>query len=148
MDNALRQGLLFEDFSLGDAWVTPRQTVTGSDVADIAGLTGVPIETSPHGRQILPEAGVLAIATGLAWVRLGINEATAMAVLGMEEWEFVALVQVGDTIHVVQRVASLRESQSKRDRGVVKFSFAVRNQNDVICQQGIWVFLWSRKPSV
>lgn len=140
-------GLFFEDFALGMEWVTPRRTVTSGEVAAFSALAGTPQQLSETGVPVLHEAGVVAMATGLAWVRLGINEGTAMAVLGMENWRFERGVHAGETIHVVQRIAELRSSRSKPDRGIVRFGFEIRTHAGELCQHGEWVFLWSRKPS-
>lgn len=145
MIESVATGLYFEDFSLGMEWVTPRRTVTSGDVAGFAGFAGVPQQVSAAGVPVLHEAGVVAIATGLAWVRLGINEGTAMPVLAMENWQFERAVSVGETIHVVQKVIELRESRSKPDRGIVRFDFEIRTHTGERSQRGEWVFLWSRK---
>jgi acyl dehydratase len=82
---------------------------------------------------------VFAVATGLE-SRLGIKEGTAIAFLGMT-WNLKAAVRIGDTIHVVQTVASTRLT-SKGDRGVVTFDVFVLNQHDEVCQDGQWVVMF------
>ncbi|MFC5337079.1 dehydratase [Leucobacter denitrificans] len=139
-------GLWFEEFTLGQEWITPRRTITDADVVGFVGLTGSAVDVDPSGRLIMPEAGAVAIATGLAWVRLGINEGTAMAVLGMKDWSFIEPVCSGDTVYVMQRIAALRPSRSKPDRGIVEFEFEIRTHEHKVCQRGTWVFLWSKKP--
>lgn len=134
----------FEDFVVGEDWITPRRTITETDVVLFAGLTGDynPVHTdeifagqTPFGGRILHGPAVLAITGGLEF-RLGLKDGTAIAMLGMT-WDLKAPVKAGDTIHVYQRVESLRRTANPA-RGIVNFWLEVRNQRDEICQQGIW----------
>src|SRR5215813_3803722 len=79
--------LHFEDFSVGQHWLTPRRTITEADVVMFAAFTGDynPVhtdeefaKTTPFGRRILHGPAGFAIATGLE-SRLGIKDGTAIA---------------------------------------------------------------------
>jgi acyl dehydratase len=98
-------------------------------------------------RPVCHPGAVIAVATGLSWVRLGINEGTALAFVGIREWTFEAPTLLADTIHVEQSVQTLRPSRSKPDRGVVDFDVAVVNANGVVQQRGLWTLLWARRPA-
>jgi acyl dehydratase len=52
-------------------------------------------------------------------------------------WDLKAPVKIGDTIHVFQRVDSVRPTKNPA-RGIVNFWVEVRNQRDEVCQQGEW----------
>ena len=143
--------LFFEQFDVGQTWLTPRRTITEADIVMFAGLTGDfnPVHTdeefakqTPFGTRILHGPAVFAIATGLEF-RLGLKEGTAIAFLGMT-WDLKAPVKIGDTIHVFQRVDSVRPAKNP-SRGIVNFSVEVRNQRNEVCQQGEWKVMFHDK---
>jgi acyl dehydratase len=136
--------LFFDDFKVGQSWLTPRRTISEADIVMFAGLTGDynPVHTdeefakqTPFGTRILHGPAVFAIATGLEF-RLGLKEGTAIAFLGMT-WNLKAPVKMGDTIHVFQRVDAVRMT-SNPTRGIVTFWVEVRNQLGAVCQDGDW----------
>lgn len=145
-------GLHLDDFEVGQRWATPRRTITNAEVTAFAGISGDfnPLhideeyaKNTQFGGRIFHGPGVFAIATGLEST-LGIKSETAIAFLGMT-WNMVAPVLIGDTIHVVETVAEVRPSRSKRDRGVVVFDVQVINQHGKICQEGQWNVMFKRK---
>lgn len=136
--------LFFDEFEVGQSWLSPRRTITEADIVMFAGMTGDynPVHTdeefakrTPFGTRILHGPAVFAIATGLEF-RLGLKEGTAIAFLGMT-WDLKAPVKIGDTMHVFQRVESVRPTKNPA-RGIVNFWVEVRNQRDEVCQQGEW----------
>lgn len=145
--------LFFDQFEVGCEWRTPRRTITETDIVMFAGLTGDynPVHTdelfareTPFGTRILHGPAVFAIATGLEF-RLGLKEGTAIAFLGMT-WDLKAPVKIGDTIHVYQRVESVRPTKNPA-RGIVNFWVEVRNQNGEVCQQGEWKVMFHSSPA-
>jgi acyl dehydratase len=148
-------GLLFDEFYVGQHWVSPARTITDADIVNFAGLSGDfnPLHTDEEfarstqfGGRIFHGPGVYAVAIGLE-SRLGIKEGTAIAYLGMN-WNLKAPVMAGDTIRVEQTVTETRASTSKLDRGIVTFDVAVKNQRDEICQDGQWFVMFSRADRV
>lgn len=148
------RGLYFDEFSVGQRWLSPRRTITDGELTMFAGISGDfnPLhtdeeyaKTTQFGGRIFHGPGVFAIATGLE-SRLGLKEGTAIAFLGMN-WRLTGAVRVGDTIHVDQTVAEVRASTSKLDRGIVTFDVKVRNQRDEICQEGEWIVMFKRKEA-
>lgn len=145
-------GLFFDDFTVGQNWVTPKRTITGAEITAFAGISGDfnPLhideeyaKTTQFGGRIFHGPGVFAIATGLEST-LGIKSETAIAFLGMT-WNMVAPVLVNDTIHVVETVSEVRPSRSKPDRGIVVFDVKVVNQNGQTCQEGQWNVMFKRR---
>ena len=142
----------FDDFEIGQKWVTPRRTITDAEVTAFAGISGDfnPLHideeyarSTQFGGRIFHGPGVFAIATGLEST-LGLKIETAIAFLGMT-WNMLAPVLVGDTIHVEETVADLRASRSKADRGIVIFDVKVLNQHGTVCQEGQWNVMFKRR---
>jgi acyl dehydratase len=148
----VQRGLHFEDFFVGQSWVTPARTITEADLVNFAGLTGDynPLHTDEEfaratqfGGRIFHGPGVFSVAIGLE-SRLGIKDGTALAFLGMT-WNLRGPVRIGDTIRAEQRVAEVRPSTSKPDRGVVTFDVVVKNQHGEVCHDGQWVVMFRRQ---
>jgi acyl dehydratase len=97
------------------------------------------------GGRIFHGPGALAIAFGLE-MGLGWKLGSALAFLGIREWNLLAPVRVGDTLHVREEVVDIRPSVSKPDRGVVITKVQVLNQEGVVCQEGLWVVLLATRP--
>jgi acyl dehydratase len=144
--------LYFGDFKVGASWTSPRRTITEADITLFAAMTGDynPVHTdeefartTPFGGRILHGPAVFAIATGLEF-RLGLKEGTAIAFLGMD-WNLKAPVKIADTIHVFQRVESVRPTKNP-SRGIVNFWVEVRNQRGEVCQEGVWKVMFHAKP--
>jgi len=55
---------------------------------------------------------------------------TTIGNLGFEEVRFPRPVLIGDTLHAVTTVLSKRESQSRRDSGIVVFEHHALNQRE------------------
>jgi acyl dehydratase len=151
----VQSGLHLEDFFVGQSWVTPARTITDADLVNFAGLSGDfnPLHTDEEfarqtqfGGRIFHGPGVFSVAIGLE-SRLGIKEGTAIAFLGMS-WNLRRPVRIGDTIRVEQRVAAVRPSTSKPDRGVVTFDVLVKNQHDEVCHDGQWFVMFRRQDTI
>ncbi len=148
----LLRGMYYDDFAVGQMFVSPGRTITEADLANFAGVSGDfnPLHTDEEfarttqfGGRIFHGPGVFAIATGLE-SRIGIKEGTAIAFLGMT-CNMRAAVKIGDTIRVEETVKELRPSSSKPDRGIVTFGVEVLNQRNEVCQDGDWLVMFSRR---
>jgi 3-hydroxybutyryl-CoA dehydratase len=103
----------FDDLVVGDEWVTPRRTVTETDVVLFAGLSGdfnplhvdhASSQSGPFGRPVAHGLLGMSIATGLVSQAARID---TMALLAILEWRFLRPIAFGDTIHAVSTVDSL-----------------------------------------
>lgn len=141
----------YEDYAVGDEFLTPARTVTEADVVGFAGLTGdynrlhtdaEYMRQSPFGERIAHGLLGLAIANGLKY-RTDMDSDGVIAFLGLS-WQFTAPIKIGDTIRATLRVASMRET-SKPDRGIVAYAVTVLNQRDETVQQGELTMLLKRR---
>ena len=152
MDDTPR-GRYFDDFSVGEALLTSRRTITEADVVNFAGLSGDfnPLHTdeiygqsTPFGGRIAHGMLVVSVGTGLV-NQAGWFAGTTLALLEISR-KFVGAVKPGDTVHVAMDVASTRES-SRGDRGIVTFNTRIANQRDETVIEGTEVVLLRRRPS-
>jgi acyl dehydratase len=59
-----------------------------------------------------------------------INDEGSLGSGGVDNIRWKMPVRPGDTLSVLSRVTEVRESESKPDRGIVRSSYSIRNQND------------------
>jgi acyl dehydratase len=146
-----KHGMKYEEFNVGDEFVSPARTVTETDIVNFAGLSGDfnQLHTDEEfgkktqfGKRIAHGLLGLAISSGLTQ-RTGITDGTVMAFLGLE-WKFSAPIFIGDTIHVVQKVTAMRETK-KPDRGIISFQTTVINQDGIVVQEGVRNVMIARK---
>ncbi len=141
----------FEDFYVGQEFVTKARTVTEADVVNFAALSWDTnqlhtdkefAKKTIFGERIAHGMLGIVIHSGLSQM-LGIMEGTILAFLGMT-WKFHLPIRIGDTVHVVQRVKEMRES-SKKDRGVLTFDKEIINQRGEIVQTGTTTVLLAKR---
>ncbi|NUQ36524.1 MAG: MaoC family dehydratase N-terminal domain-containing protein [Caldilineales bacterium] len=141
------RGLTFDQFALGDRFVSQSRTVTEADVVAFAGLSGDfnPLHTdaefgrqTPFGERIAHGMLIAAMATGMAnWT--GVFEGTTLAL--MEQIiRYKGAVRFGDTVHLELEVLE-KKPTSKPDRGVVRFAARVLNHRQETVIDGEWTLL-------
>lgn len=142
----------YEDFAVGDEFVTPGRTITEADVVAFAGLTGDYnrlhtdaefMRDSVFGERIAHGLLGLAIVNGLKY-RTDIDADGVIAFLGIS-WKFSGPIRFGDTIHGVLRVTAMRPT-SKPDRGILTNSVQVVNQRGEVVQEGDMTMMVKRQP--
>lgn len=145
-------GRYFEDLTVGEQFITPRRTITESDVTAFAGLSGdynalhtdaVGAHDSIFGARIAHGVLGLSIVTGLT-ARLDLFEGTVMALLNVN-WNFAGPIYMGDTVHARVIIDDKRET-SKPDRGIVVRRFELLNQHDKQVQEGTMTVMMKRRP--
>ncbi len=148
------RGRYFENFTVGERFVTQGRTVTETDIVAFAALTGDydPLHVDAEfgkktqfGERIAHGLLGASYAVGLI-TALGLTERTVIAIVSMT-WDFNGPIKIGDTIHVDQVVKSVRKTK-KADRGIVVFDLKLVNQRGEVVQQGERTLLVSRKPNV
>lgn len=150
---AIRRGIFFEEFNVGDWIISPARTITETDVVAFAALSGdwTAIHTDAEyaakgifGERIAHGLLGLAVATGLS-VRLGFVEETAIAFRELE-WKFSAPIKIGDTIHMRAEVAG-KKPLPRLGGGLVTFDVQVINQRGEVAQRGSWSLLVKSRPT-
>lgn len=143
--------MLYEEFSAGQRFVTAEREVTDADVRVFADLSGDhnALHKDPAAARAAGFAGTiahgalgLAVATGLA-SRLALTEGSLIA-LAEITWRFRAPLYPGDRVTLHLAVTSTRAT-SKPDRGVVVLAAELRNQDDLVVQEGEFVEIVKRR---
>lgn len=146
-------GLYFDEFVVGRKFITPSRTITETDVVLFASMSGDYNElhtsetfgaTTPFGKRLAHGLLILGISHGLMF-RLALFDGTGLALLGVDDWKFQAPVFFGDTIHCEVTVQGKLPSQSKPDRGVIRFAVSVIKQDGTVVQKGIKTLMIRRQ---
>ena len=135
--NNIARSLYFDDFQVGQKFVTKSRTITETDIINFAGVswdhnqlhTDAEYATgTSYGKRIAHGLlGVVAHA-GLSYQ---LTEDSILALLEIN-WKFHLAIYIGDTIRVEQTVKDLRES-SGGNRGILTFEKEVKNQKNRGC---------------
>lgn len=131
-------GLYYEAFKPGMVFEHAlRRTVTETDNLLITTLTHNPaalhldaeyMKSTEFGRPLVNSCFTLSLMVGISVGDTTLG--TTVANLGFDEVRFLKPVFVGDTLHVVTEVNSMRESQSRTGQGIVTFLHRAYNQRD------------------
>lgn len=145
--------MYYEEFHIGQEFVTPARTITEADVVSFAGLSGdynqihtdaeFARERSVFGKRVAHGLLGLSIVEGLK-SRTGICENTALASLEWN-WRFTRPIFIGDTLHVLIRIVEKRETK-KPDRGILREQISLINQEDEVVSEGDHVMMMKRTP--
>ena len=136
-------GLYLEQFEVGHVFNHElRKTVTESDNMLFSTMTLNPqplhidrhfSESTEWGQPLVNSLFTLGLVIGISVGETTLG--TTIGNVGFSETTFPNPVFQGDTIRVETEVASVRESRSKPDRGIVEFIHRGYNQDDVlVCQ--------------
>jgi len=135
--------LYYEDLTEGQTFTSLARTVTETDLVSFAMLSGDwnPIHTDQefaektyYGKRIVHGIFGISMMTGLL-DRTGLFDGSAIAMLGIRDWNFKGPIFVGDTIHFEMEIVSKRLT-SKEDRGIVDRKFSLINQRGETAQEG------------
>ncbi len=148
------QGKYLDELNVGEEYITPSRTLTETDVVMFAAMSGdynelhtseEYMKESQFGKRLVHGLLGLSISHGLIF-RLGILDGTAIALLGVDTWQFKGPLFFGDTIRVKVKIAEVRPSKSKPDRGILKLFMEIINQDDTVVQSGYKTLMMKRKP--
>jgi 3-hydroxybutyryl-CoA dehydratase len=136
-------GIHFEEFSVGQKFVSTTRTMTESDILSFAELTGDHnrIHTdeeytrgTTYGKRIAHGLLGLSMAVGLL-MQTGMLENTVMAFREIIEWKFTRPVFIGDSIHAEMEVRRLKD-MPRTGGGLVVVAMDVKNQKAEILMRG------------
>ena len=144
----------FEEFEVGQRFVTQGVTLTEASIIDFA------IRYDPQRFHVDKEAAARTpfgglIASGFQtlclsfrkFFDLGVIRESGIGAPGIEELRWTAPVRPGDTVHVETEVIEIRPSRSKPDRGIVRIRYTTRNQRRETVMILIVPQIVARRPS-
>lgn len=142
----------FEDFKVGDRFVSGGMTITEAAIIDFARQWDPqPFHTDPEFAAKWTFGGLIAsglhtmAATLRLWLDLGIFRACSLGSPGIGEVQFPRPVRPGDTLRVVSDIVQLRLSASRPDRGIARLRQVTINQlGEQVMEQETTVFLKRR----
>lgn len=134
-------GFHFEDLEIGQEFTSPGRTVTEADIVIFAGLSGdynvlhtdaEHMKSSIFGERIAHGLLGLGIQQGLA--SRG-EPAAAHGLLRSLKWKFKGPIKIGDTVHVLSRIAAKTDGPDA-GRGLVTVERRLLNQRGEVVQEG------------
>jgi len=144
-------GLYFEQFQVGQTFEhAVHRTVTETDNVLFSTLTMNPAaihldaeycKGTPFGKPLVNSVFTLGLMVGLSIYDTTFG--TTIANLGWEEVKFPKPVFVGDTLRCVTTVVAVRESQSRKDSGIVTLehrAFNQRNEEVASCRRAALMY--------
>lgn len=146
------KGLYFEDFAVGQEFMTTRRTITDTDVVNFACLTG---DFNPiHIDEVTAAAGLFKkrIAHGLLGVaimngqmnQLGIFEGTTIA-KAQDTNRYKAPLFIGDTVSTLIKIVEVKLS-SKGGRGtVIVDTFLINQREEIVTESSNVILMTCRK---
>jgi acyl dehydratase len=148
MDDIVRS-LYFDDFQVGQQFVSKARTITEADIVNFAGLSWDHNQLhtdaeyagqTQYGKRIAH--GLLGVVAH-AGLTYQLTEDSILALLELR-WKFHLPLCIGDTVRVEQTVKDLRES-STGDRGILTFEKEVKNQTNEVVQSGTTTILLAKR---
>ena len=136
-----RPAAFFEDLSVGQEFTSPGRTVTEADIVIFAGLSGdynvlhtdaEHMKSSIFGERIAHGLLGLSIQQGLA--SRG-EPAAGHGLLSALKWKFKGPIKIGDTVHVLSRIAVTKDGPDA-GRGLVTVERRLINQLGEVVQEG------------
>ncbi len=143
-------GLFWEEFRVGDRFITPGRTLGEADSVGFADFIGdydplvlddAAARAAGLDGRVVHDLYVYAVVGGLR-ARLGIFDGTGMAFLE-STWQFLAPARFGDTIHAEVEVVD-RKPTRHPDRGVMTQRIRVLDQRGRLLQEGMHTGMYRR----
>jgi acyl dehydratase len=145
----------YEDYTVGEVFVSPGRTVTETDLILFSGITGdwhlthTNVEyakKSKFGARIAQGMLILSIGTALLF-RLGDNvlfPKSFIAFYGIDKLRFLKPVLIGDTISCKAEVTDMEVRDV--ERGLITYDTRINNQHDELVVLMIQRIIAGRKP--
>lgn len=129
--------LYAEDLMVGQHWVSSFRKISGDDVASFAALTGdqTPLHDeasgSPFGKPVVH--GLLGLSI-LAGMGTQYPSTSTLALVGIEDWEFVAPVYFDDSVQVRNEIVAITAHGRRAVK--VRWLRQLINERGRVVQQG------------
>lgn len=145
-------GKYFEEFNMGDKFVTPGKTITEGAITMMVGLAGfvIPLfndeeyaKTTIFGGRIAPGRLTLFVMGGLV-EQTGLFEDTVIALVGINNVRVRNPLRAGDTIRVEMEITGKKET-SRPDRGIIVHKELCQNQRGEIVAEAEVSHLMKRR---
>lgn len=147
------QGLYFDEFSIGQKYISAAHTVTEDDILSFAELTGDHnrihtdekfAKATPYGQRIAH--GLLGLSTAIGLLmQTGMLEGSVIAFREIIEWKFIKPVFIGDSLHADVEVIHLK-AMPRVGGGLVTIAMDVKNQREETPMRGTLSVLVASKP--
>ncbi|MCO8120486.1 acyl dehydratase [Stieleria sp. TO1_6] len=135
--------LYAEDLAVGDCWTSHFCEISSDDVQDFAKLTGDHTPLHGQGETDSPFGGPIAHGLLGLSVLAGLGtkhpRASTLALVGIENWQFVAPVYFGDSVKARNEIVEIE--QHGRRAVKVRWLRQLLNSSGQIVQQGHFVTL-------
>ena len=143
----------FEDFEIGERFVSPGATLSESQILDFA-LTydPQPFHLDKEAAAEFPYGGLIAsgfqtLALGFrVFYQAGVINACSLGSPGMDELRWLAPVRPHDTIHTEAEVRSKRDSRSRPDRGTLVMAYEIKNQTGEVVMTFTAIHILRKRP--
>ena len=142
-----------EDFEPGRTYASPSRTVSEEEALDFARrydpqyfhLDPVAARDSVFGGLVLGGFQTAAIAWALVQ-ETRMFDRSALAGIGIDELRWRKPVRPGDTLRCDFTLLDARPSRTSADRGVARFRYEVRNQDEETVLSLVIIQLLRRRP--
>jgi len=133
-------GLFYEDFTVGQTFVSAERDLQSDDILKFAELTGDfnklhfdrDFSTSSGYKDVIVH-GLLTLSVMLGlWHSLDLTNGTVLAFAGLKEVSFKIPVYVGDKLHLSSEISSKRELRSRTNAGLVTVKLQGMNQKNKV----------------
>jgi len=127
--------LYFDDFEIGQRFVSPGISITESQILDFA------LAYDPQPFHLDREAAADSVFGGLvasgfqtlalgfrAFYQANVINDCSLGSPGMDELRWLLPVRPGDTLHTEAEVESKRASRSNPERGILRMAYEIKNQ--------------------
>lgn len=138
------KSMFFEEFEVGQLYTSTGRTITEADSTLFCMLSGdwAPLhcdaehaKTTAFGARVVAGALGFALVAG-AYARWGVFDDSALAMVSVDEWKFLAPIFIGDTLHVQMQIADKRLT-SRPGVGLLDRRLSLINQQGKTVQTGL-----------
>ncbi len=145
----MSEPLYYEDFEVGDTWVSSGRTITETDVVLFAGMTGDYNPLHVDHEYVKETPFKKPIAHGLLGVSLvaGLGNhaplVKTVAFVSIREWQFLKAIFIGETVHI--HTEAIEKVDKSRRRGQVSWKRQLVGHDGQILQSGVFISLVQKR---